>query len=95
MDSASLTLEDFAPHRGKPLAVEAADGRIELVLAEATELPGSVRGDGGFRLEFHGPLQPELGQGIYRFLVGGRPSEIFIVPIERTADAMKYEAIFF
>ena len=57
--------------------------------------PGSVREDGGFRLEFHGPLQPELGQGIYRFLIGGRPSEIFIVPIERTADAMKYEAIFF
>ena len=95
MDSAALTFGDFEPHCGKKLAVEAPDGPVELVLAEATELSRSVRKEGGFRLEFHGPLQPELGQGIYRFLVGGRPSEIFIVPIERTADAMKYEAIFF
>lgn len=90
-----LTFGDFAPHCGKPFGVEAPGGTIELILAEAQELPGSVRDGGSFRLEFHGPLQPELGQGVYRFLVGGRPNDIFLVPIARTADEMRYEAIFY
>ena len=95
MTGRGLALDDFAPHRGQPFAVEAPGGGVELVLAEARELPGSVREEGGFRLEFEGPLQPELGQGVYRFLVGGQPSDIFLVPIARTAEAMRYEAIFY
>ena len=48
-----------------------------------------------FRLEFHGPLQPMLGQGTYLFLVGGQPHDIFIVPIGPIGDKMRYEALFF
>jgi hypothetical protein len=71
------------------------DGAVDLVLVAAQPLSGSVRDGGGFRIEFEGPLQPELAQGIYNFHVGGRPREIFIVPIARTAGAMRYEAVFF
>ena len=68
---------------------------LELVLAAAQELPARLRDGGGFRLEFLGPLQPMLGQGIFRFLIGAEPHEIFIVPLGPAADRMRYEAIFF
>ena len=90
-----LTLADFAPHRGRPFAVEAPSGPISLVLAEVQELPASVREGGSFRLEFEGPHLPPLGQGTYRFLVDGRPTEIFIVPISQNPSGIRYEAIFF
>jgi len=95
MKARTLTLDDFAPHQGKPFSVEAQNGAIQLLLAEAQELPGSVRDGGAFRLEFHGPAQPSLAQGTYRFLLSGRPSEIFIVPIGRIGDKLRYEAIFY
>ena len=95
MTARTLTLNDFAPHRGRPFAVQAQNGSIQLMLAEAQELPGSMRDGGAFRLEFHGPPQPNLAQGTYRFLVGGQPAEIFIVPIGRQAEKWRYEAIFF
>ena len=95
MTEAPLTLADFAPAVGKTVRVETHSGPFELVLAQAQELPRSAREGGSFRLEFQGPLQPVLGQGIYRFVVDGRPSDIFIVPVARTAEAMRYEAIFY
>ena len=90
-----LTIGDFAPHRGKPAQVQASDGAIQLTLAEAQELPGAIRKGGSFRLEFHGPLRPELRQGTYRFKVGARTCDIFIVPIGRTPRHVRYEAIFY
>ena len=96
MKARTLTFGDFAPHRGKPFKVEAQNGAIQLLLTEAQELPGSIRDGGAFRLEFHGPRQPTLPQGTYRFLVGGQPAEIFIVPIGPAAgEKLRYEAIFF
>ena len=90
-----LTLADFAPRLGKPFTVQAQNGSIQLVLAQAQELPRSLRDGGSFRLEFHGPLHPPLGQGTYRFLVGNRPSEIFMVPLGPIEGKMRYEAIFY
>ena len=95
MAGRNLTLSDFAPRLGKPFSVEAQNGAVDLLLAEAQELPGSVRDGGAFRLEFHGPRLPTLGQGSYRFLVGGQPAEIFIVPIGAAGEKLRYEAIFF
>ena len=95
MEARPLTLGDFAPHRGHKFKVQAGNGSIQLVLAEAQALPGSMRDGGGFRLEFLGPPQPSLAQGTYRFLVGGKPNEIFITPIGQTPQNLRYEAIFF
>ena len=90
-----LTLADFRPFLRKPMKVKVAAGVLELLLAEAQALPGSLREGGGFRLEFHGPLQQLLGQGNFRFLVGTEPYEIFIVPLGPVGDRMRYEAVFF
>ena len=95
MTAPPLTVDDFTPHRGEAFAVEADGGPVPLVLAEAKALSDSGREGGAFRLEFEGPLQPQLGQGIYRFRRGERADDIFIVPIARTAEAMRYEAVFF
>ena len=95
MEAAPLTLADFTPLVGRPLDVDSPHGPLQLVLSAAGELPPSPREGGSFRLEFEGPLEPELEQGIYAFGLDGRPTDIFIVPIARTADAMQYEAIFF
>ena len=88
-------MADFTPRMGKAIKVQAMNGSIELVLDQAQELPGSIRQGGSFRLEFQGPLQPTLGQGIYRFLIGGQSHEIFIVPIAQTPQGMRYEAVFY
>jgi hypothetical protein len=95
MQVRTLTMNDFAPRLGKPFSVEAQNGAIQLLLVEAQELPGSIRDGGAFRLEFHGPRLPTLGQGTYRFLVGGQPVEIFIVPIGPAGEKLRYEAVFF
>ena len=95
MDDAPLTLDDFADRVGQAFDVETEAGPVSLSLAAATALPPSPREGGSFRLEFEGPLQPELEQRIYRFRLDRGPADIFLVPIARTESAMLYEAIFF
>jgi hypothetical protein len=90
-----LTLDDFAGSVGQALTVETDDGDVSLVLTVAEALSDSAREGGAFRLEFEGPLQHELAQGIYGFQLAQAPTDIFIVPIARTATAMRYEAVFF
>ena len=95
MATRPLTYADFDKHRGKPVSVQAGGGVVQLVLTEIQELPGSKRDGGAFRLEFRGPPQPLLGQGTFRFLIGGEVRDIFIVPVGTTPQHMRYEAIFF
>jgi hypothetical protein len=90
-----LTITDFAPRKGSAFKVKAGGHVLELKLAEVQELPSSGREGGAFRLEFHGPPQPMLPQSIYRFDLGGEGSDIFIVPVGQTPQAIRYEAIFF
>ena len=91
-----LTIDDFASRRGKAIRLKAAGGQVlELKLAEVQALPPSGRDGGAFRLEFHGPLQPILPQATYRFDLGGDGSDIFIVPVGQTPQAIRYEAIFY
>lgn len=90
-----LTVDDFAPRRGKPFTVETQSGDVQLLLAGVQELPASGRAGGAFRLEFHGPPRPGLQQGTYWFHVGKRKVGIFIVPLGPLGQALRYEAIFF
>ena len=91
----SLTFADFAPRLGKPFTVQAQNGTIQLTLAQAKELPRSMREGGSFWLEFLGPAQRPLGQGTYRFMIDNRPFEIFIVPIGQAEGQLRYEAVFY
>jgi hypothetical protein len=90
-----LTIADFAPRQGKPIKMAAGGQVLQLVLAQIQALPPSGRRGGAFRLEFHGPPQPILPQAVYRFDLGGEGSDIFIVPIGQTPQAVRYEAIFY
>jgi hypothetical protein len=99
----SLTLDAIAPLVGQTFQLRLDDGAaIEMTLDSATESPTSGwRPPGGgpsrtpFTLVFRGPAQFVLPQRIYRFeheALGDL--DVFIVPIERTAAGVNYEAVF-
>jgi hypothetical protein len=88
----ALRFSDFAV--GESFAVRAGDSEIELKLEAADELPQQVREEGSFRLLFAGPPDPLLPQAIYAMKRGEETLEIFIVPIAREPDGIRYEAIF-
>jgi hypothetical protein len=93
-------LETFEAQIGTSYDVEVGPSTtLELTLVKASPLsevsrnPGSDRDP--FSLMFHGPLEPILPQGIYRFIreeSGGM--DIFIVPIGPDKGEMRYEAVF-
>lgn len=95
-DAAGLMLRDFDGLIGTVFVIQTELGAQELVLGQAQEVPGSLRPEGGFRLEFNGPSQLYLPQATYVFPVGDAAHEIFIVPIGPGQDQrLRYEAIFF
>jgi len=94
-DGRIYTFADFSGRVGEPAEFQVADHRIPMSLDAAQEVPGSPRPSGGFRLEFVGPLQPALGQGIFPVLFGEERFELFIVPIGQDARGVRYEALFF
>ena len=91
----TYTFADFSGRIGKPCEVHVGVHRVPVKLDAAQELPGATREGGAFRLEFLGPHQPMLGQGVFPFQFGGERFEIFIVPIGLEAGGARYEAIFF
>ena len=95
MATRNMTLTDFSGRTGKTFDVHVAGQCLPLTLAAAQELPGSGRTGGSFRLEFLGPHDPMLAQGIFPFVIGDERFEIFIVPIGQDARGTRYEAIFF
>ncbi len=88
------TIGDFAGRVGKRFDVHLTGHRLALVLDAVQELPASARQGGSFRLEFLGPLDPMLTQGIFPFQNGGDRFDIFIVPVARDPRGTRYEAIF-
>ena len=71
--------------------VAVGEDRLKLILETAQEVPGSPRPGGAFRLEFLGPADPVLDQGIYKFEIGEDCFEIFIVAIgsQRARDPLR------
>lgn len=90
-----VTVDDFASRVGKSFSVPVRGHRVDLRLDAAQELPGSPRTGGGFRLEFIGPADPVLEQGIFPFEIARDRYEIFIVPIARDFGGTRYEAVFY
>jgi len=95
MAPADIGLDGFSGRVGETFPVEADGRNVDLILEAAEALPGSPRAAGGFRLEFLGPTDPMLGQGVFEFAVGDDRWEIFIVPIARDAAGTRYESVFY
>lgn len=93
--SREMVLSDFSGRIGKMFNVHVAGQVVPLRLEALQELPGSKRPGGSFRLEFIGPLNPQLGQGVFPFLIGTDQYAIFIVPLGRGPLGARYEAIFY
>ena len=97
MDVAGITVETFAGREGQAFTIQFADARLELTLAEVTPSPGhwgSAERE-QFAVVFEGPLEHQLPQQIWPLdheELGRLP--IFLVPIEATDQAMRYQAVF-
>jgi hypothetical protein len=89
-----LKLEHFAGNVGKTYDIVFTDAVLPATLEQAQATPGGLREDGGFRLQFRGPPEPILTQGIFTFRLGEQCDDIFIVPIGRDENGAQYEAIF-
>ena len=95
VDLDELTLATFEPLVGDGFAIESGPGAIELVLESAATTGERPGGRDPFSLVFRGPSQPLLPQAIYPLRHSDLGVlEIFIVPISRAADGLRYEAIF-
>ncbi|PLP58283.1 hypothetical protein CYK37_15345 [Mesorhizobium loti] len=90
-----LTAADFEPHIGTDFDVAEIPAPLALQLLEVRQLGTALRGGGAFALTFRGPLAEPLQQATYP-LVHPRLGrlDVFIVPIARQNDGMRYEAVF-
>ena len=95
LSARELTIDDFSGRLGKALETEAGGHRVPLVLEAVQALPSSGRQGGSFRVELRGPLDLMLGQGIFPFKIGRETFGIFIVPLSRDPQGVRYEAIFY
>lgn len=91
----AFALADFAGWVGYSFSVPVRGHRLLLALEAAEALAGSQRPGGGFRLEFLGPAEPMLEQGIFPFEIEEQSYELFIVPLGRGQDGTRYEAVFY
>jgi hypothetical protein len=90
-----ITAADFSGRIGKAFDVQVAGHQLSLTLDACQDLPASKRAGGAFRLEFIGPTNPQLGQGVFPFVFGTDQYNLFIVPVGPSPRGMIYEAIFF
>ncbi|HYI63551.1 MAG TPA: hypothetical protein VEW71_01560 [Allosphingosinicella sp.] len=95
MTTRNPTHADFSARLGNAFEVQVAEHCVSMTLEGVQELPDSGREGGSFRLEFLGPSDQFLGQGMFPFLSGGERFDLFIVPVGQDGDRIRYEAIFF
>jgi hypothetical protein len=93
----SLNEETFARQLNTKFLLRPEPGlEVELALVEVTtgQIEQGARGD-CFSLVFRGPTETHLPQRIYNFEHPQMGSfDLFIVPIQRHADGLYYEAVF-
>jgi hypothetical protein len=92
---ASLTHEAFTQNANTKFRVLLDENTtVELDLVDVSELKLHPRQE-EFALEFRGPLNMFLGQGVRDFSHEHMGHfELFIVPVRQDADGFYYEAIF-
>ena len=96
VDLACLVAEDFECLLGQSVRLHAADGTLDCVLDGVLRNPyPSGRVQGGFSLQLLGPLAPVFQQGQHQFDHPHRgPMVLFLTPVGRDAQGMRYEIIF-
>lgn len=93
MTTRELKPGDFEPHVGADFRVEGSG--LALRLEAVRRLGAALREGGGFALTFLGPAAPLLQQAIYPLAHESLGTlDIFIVPVARDAEGLRYEAIF-
>jgi Domain of unknown function (DUF6916) len=92
-----LTKETFEKITGQVFALSLGEGQtlpLELSAVNGNGLKGMATRE-QFSLHFRGPATPALVQRTYRLehaQLG--PLDIFLVPVQRDASGMTYEAVF-
>lgn len=98
-----FTIDTFAPLAGQRFRVHVEGHEsLEMTLESVTEIPvagwrpeDAAEHRRPFSLVFLGPPQVVLPQAIYRVEHDGLGAfEIFVVPIGRSAEGVRYEAVF-
>lgn len=92
---AALTHEEFSKHPNTKFQVEVDENtRVELELIAISELKLYPQQE-EFTLEFRGPVDVFLGQGIRNFTHDQMGQfELFIVPVKQDEQGFYYEVIF-
>jgi hypothetical protein len=92
---AALTHEEFSKHANTKFQVQADENtNVELELVRISELKLHPQQE-EFALEFRGPLNIFLDQGVRSFTHDQMGQfELFIVPIRRDGQGFYYEVIF-
>ena len=92
---ASLTHEEFSKNANTKFKVQFDENsHVELDLIAVSELKLYPQQE-EFTLEFRGPLNAFLGQGVRNFMHDQMGQfELFIVPIKQDEQGFYYEAIF-
>lgn len=89
-----LRLDEFSGREGENFELLRGEKTLPLTLEKVEPLPSSMPGRDAFRLEWRGPYEPILPQGIYTFRLGEEPVSIFIAPTGRDRAGVQYEAVF-
>lgn len=85
----------FSSCRGDAFSVSLGQDQLSLELSTVDPLPETPGRPQPFSLVFSGPVEPPLQQMIYR-MSHARLGEldVFLVPVQRLAETIRYEAIF-
>lgn len=90
----AFTLAGFSAHLGSAFTLDGSDG-LALTLAEAQALAVPAPGASSFSLIFRGPAHALLEQATHTL---AHPAmgllSLFLVPVGREADGVRYQAIF-
>lgn len=89
-----LRLDEFEGREGEAFELLLDGEGVPLTLTKIQPLPPSGREAGAFVLEWRGPVDPVLPQAIYTLRRGEDSFEIFIVPLRKDGEGVRYEAVF-